>query len=78
MKKSYAPVTVAWLANTLRAFQVEPRPKSGSAAFFRATFEHHILPLLGDMALTEIGGTEVNALHHSLRDTPTVCALPAT
>ena len=44
--------------------------KPDTAAGYRSVLEKHLLPELGAMAITEVGGAEVSALHYRLRDTP--------
>ena len=62
--------TVAGLAERFMRTHVEKHLKPASVAAYRTTLDKHILPALGGTALTEVGGAEVTALHHGLRDTP--------
>ncbi len=65
-----AEPTVAGLAERFMRTHVEKHLKPASVAAYRTVLEGHILPALGGMALDEVGGAEVTALHHRLRDTP--------
>ena len=65
-----AETTVAGLAERFMRTHVEKHLKPASVAAYRTTLDKHILPALGGTALTEVGGAEVTALHHGLRDTP--------
>ena len=65
-----AESTVAGLAERFMRTHVERHLKPASVASYRAVLEGHILPAMGGMGLDEVGGAEVTALHHGLRDTP--------
>ncbi len=65
-----AETTVAGLAERFMRTHVEKHLKPASVAAYRTTLDKHILPALGGMGMEEIGGAEVTALHHGLRDTP--------
>ena len=65
-----AETTVAGLAGRFMRTHVEWHLKPASAAAYRTVLDKHILPSLGGMGLDEVGGAEVTALHHGLRDTP--------
>ena len=62
--------TVAGLAERFMRTHVEKHLKPASASAYRTVLDKHILPALGGMGLDEVGGAEVTALHHGLRDTP--------
>ena len=51
---------------------VETHLKPGSVVAYRSVLEKHILPELGGMAVGEVGRHQVSALHHRLRDMPSV------
>ena len=65
-----AETTVAGLAERFMRTHVERHLKPASASAYRTMLEGHILPALGGMGLEEVGGAEVTALHHRLRETP--------
>ena len=65
-----AETTVARLAERFMRTHVEKHLKPASVAAYRTVLEGHILPALGGMGLEEVGGAEVTALHHRLRETP--------
>ena len=65
-----AELTVAVLAERFMHVYVERRLKPRTVVEYRTMLDKHVLPALGEMALAEVGRAEVNALHHSLRDTP--------
>ncbi len=65
-----AEPTVAGLAERFMRTHVEKHLKPASVAAYRTVLDKHILPALGGMGLDEVGGAEVTALHHRLRDTP--------
>ena len=62
--------TVAGLAERFMRTHVERHLKPASVAAYRTVLEGYILPALGGTGLEEVGGAEVTALHHGLRDTP--------
>ena len=63
--------TVAELAERFMRVHVKTRCKPSTARTYQGHLDCHILPALGEMALTAVGRAEVAALHHRLRDTPT-------
>ncbi len=65
-----AELTVAELAERFMRVHVAAHCKPGTATGYRHTLEKHVLPTLGAMELSEVGASEVTALHHSLRATP--------
>ena len=65
-----AEPTVAGLAERFMRTHVEKHLKPASVAAYRTVLDKHILPALGGMGLDDVGGAEVTALHHGLRDTP--------
>ena len=65
-----AETTVAGLAGRFMRTHVERHLKPASVAAYRTVLDRHILPALGGMGLEEVGGAEVTALHHKLRETP--------
>ncbi len=65
-----AETTVAVLAERFMRTHVEKHLKPATIAAYRTVLDKHILPVLGGMGMDEIGGAEVTALHHGLRDTP--------
>ena len=67
-----AELTVAGLAERFMRIHVETHLKPGSVVAYRSVLEKHILPELGGMAVGEVGRHQVSALHHRLRDMPSV------
>ena len=67
-----AELTVAGLAERFMRVHVETHLKPGSVVAYRSVLDKHILPALGAMAVGEVGRAEVSALHHRLRDMPSV------
>ncbi|MDE0332709.1 MAG: tyrosine-type recombinase/integrase [Nitrospinae bacterium] len=67
---SETETTVAGLAERFMRTHVEKHLKPASASAYRTVLDKHILPVLGGMGLDEVGGAEVTAFHHGLRDTP--------
>ncbi len=65
-----AEPTVAGLAERFMRTHVEKHLKPGTVAAYRTVLDKYILPALGGMGLEEVGGAQVTALHHGLRDTP--------
>ncbi len=63
-------LTVAGLAARYLEKHVAVRCKPKTAALYRSVLELHILPALGDRALSEVGREDAAELHHRLRDTP--------
>ena len=65
-----AEPTVAGLAERFMRTHVERHLKPATVSAYRTVLDKYILPALGGMGLEEVGGAEVTALHHRLRDTP--------
>ena len=65
-----AELTVAELVERFMRVHVSVHCKLSTAAAYRSVLEKHILPALGTIALSEVGGQEVSVLHHGLRETP--------
>ena len=65
-----AESTVSGLADRFMRTHVERHLKPASVAAYRTVLDKYILPAMGGMGLDEVGGAEVTALHHRLRDTP--------
>ena len=65
-----AESTVAGLAERFMRTHVERHLKPATISAYRTVLDKYILPALGGMGLEEVGGAEVTALHHRLRDTP--------
>ena len=65
-----AELTVAGLAERFMRTHVERHLKPATVASYRSVLDKYILPSLGGTAIAEVGGAEVTALHHRLRDTP--------
>ena len=65
-----AELTVAELAERFMRVHVSVHCKPSTAAAYSSVLKKHILPALGAMALSEVGGQEVSALHHGLREAP--------
>ena len=65
-----AESTVAGLAERFMRTHVERHLKPATASAYRTVLGKYILPALGGMGLEEVGGAQVTALHHRLRDTP--------
>jgi len=63
--------TVAELAERFMRVHVKAHCKPSTARTYQGHLDCHILPALGEMALTAVGRAEVAALHHRLRETPT-------
>ena len=62
--------TVSDLAERFMRTHVVAHCRPGTAQGYRYSLEKHVLPALGAMGLSEVGASEVTALHHSLRSTP--------
>ena len=62
--------TVAALAERYMEAHVAVNCNANTRRLARGTLDNHILPALGEMAVTEVGTAEVDALHYSLRATP--------
>ena len=67
-----AELTVAGLAERFMRVHVEAHLKPGSVVAYRSVLEKHVLPSLGAMTVGEVGRRQVSALHHRLRDTPSL------
>ena len=67
-----AELTVAGLAERFMRFHVEAHLKPGSVVAYRSVLDKHLLPDLGGMAVDQVGRAEVSALHHRLRDMPSM------
>ncbi|MCY4384223.1 MAG: tyrosine-type recombinase/integrase [Nitrospinae bacterium] len=65
-----AALTVADLAERFMGEYVAQRCKAATAPKYRSVLDNHVLPALGAMKIGEVGGAEVSALHHHLRETP--------
>ena len=65
-------LTVAALAERYLRVHVGVHCKPKTARLYRFAIERHILPVLGDLAVTEVGREHAAELHHRLRDTPTM------
>ena len=63
-------LTVAALAERYMEAHVAVNCNANTTRLARGTLDNHILPALGDMAVSEVGTAEVEALHYSLRATP--------
>ena len=64
--------TVAELSERFMRVHVKVHCKPSTIATYRSVLDKHILPILGGMAISEVGRGEISALHHRLRDTPTM------
>ncbi len=67
--------TVADLAALCLKSHVEVRCKPGTVKNYRLALQNHILPGLGEKALSEVGPEDVAALQHTLRGTPSAANL---
>ena len=67
-----AELTVAGLAERFMRVHVEAHLKPGSVVAYRSVLEKHVLPALGAMTVGQVGRSQVSALHHRLRDMPTM------
>ena len=67
-----AELTVAGLAERFMRVHVEAHLKPGSVVAYRSVLEKHVLPYLGAMTVGEVGRRQVSALHHRLRDMPSM------
>ena len=63
-------LTVADLSERFMSTHVKAHCKPRTVATYRSVLDKHILPVLGDKAISEVGRKEISALHHQLRDTP--------
>ncbi len=62
--------TVAELSERFMRVHVKVHCKPSTIATYRSVLDKHILPILGGMAISEVGRGEISALHHRLHDTP--------
>ncbi|MDE0331041.1 MAG: tyrosine-type recombinase/integrase [Nitrospinae bacterium] len=62
--------TVEELAERFMSDYVGAHCKPGTAPKYRSVLDNHVLPALGTKKLAQVGGAEVTALHHQLRETP--------
>ncbi len=67
--------TVADLAERFLKTHVEVRCKPNTAKNYRKALKNYILPALGKKPLGDVAPEDVAALHHELRDTPSVANL---
>ena len=65
-------LTLSALAGRFMRVHAGVHCKPDTAEAYRSVLERHILPALGAMAVGEVGRAEVSALHHRLRDTPSL------
>ncbi len=65
-------LTVSELSERFLRVHVMVHCKPSTAATYRFMLDKHILPVLGGMAIGEVGRREISALRHRLRDTPTM------
>ncbi len=63
-------LTVAVLSERFMHVHVNVHCKPRTIATYRSVLDKHILPVLGEKAISEVGRKEISALHHELRDTP--------
>ena len=67
--------TLAALAERYLREHVAVRCKPSTAAQYRLAIERYIVPALGEMAVSEIGRSQVADLQHALRDRPAMANL---
>ena len=67
--------TVADLAEHFLTNHVEVRCKPNTVKNYRKALHNHVLPALGKKPVTEVAPDDVAALHHQLRDRPSVANL---
>ena len=65
-------LTVAALAERYMRAHVLVRCKSSTAGTYRFVLDRHILPALGETPVGAVGRSDIAALHHRLRTTPTM------
>ena len=65
-------LTVAALAERYMRAHVLVRCKSSTAGTYRFVLDRHILPALGETPVGAVGRSDIAALHHRLRATPTM------
>ena len=63
-------LTVSNLAERFMDTHVNVHCKPNTAATYRSVLDRHILPVLGDKVISEVGRREISVLHHRLLDTP--------
>ena len=69
-KPSEPELTLSDLSERFMSTHVNVHCKPKTVATYRSVLDKHILPVLGDKAISEVGRKEISALHHRLRDTP--------
>ena len=62
--------TVAGVADRFLVEHVEARRKPATIRLYRLAVDSHIRPMLGPLAIADVGRPEVVRLHHRLRGTP--------
>ena len=65
-------LTVAALAERYLCAHVLVHCKPSTAETYRSVLDRHVLPAMGARAVGAVGRNEIAALHHQLRDTPTM------
>ena len=65
-------LTVAALAERYLRAHVLVHCKPSTAETYRSVLDRHVLPAMGAQAVGAVGRNEIAALHHQLRDTPTM------
>ena len=65
-------LTVAAFAERYMRAHVLVRCKSSTAGTYRLVLDRHILPVLGETPVGAVGRSDIAALHHRLRTTPTM------
>ena len=65
-------LTVAALAERYMRAHVLVRCKPSTAGTYRFVLDRHILPALGETPVDAVGRSDIAALHHRLRTTPTM------
>ena len=63
-------LTVAALAERYMEAHVAVNCNANTTRLARGTLDNHILPVLGEMAVSDVGTAEIYALHYSMRATP--------
>lgn len=63
-------LTVAALAERFMRVHVVEHCKPLTIEWYRRILEKHVLPVLGESGIGDVGGAEVSGLHHRLRKTP--------
>ena len=67
-----AELTVAALAERYLRAHVLVHCKPSTAKTYRLVLDRHVLPAMGARAVGAVGRSKIAALHHQLRDTPTM------